>query len=127
MPQAAPITLLDAKTTPVSHVFQPSKVSDLTATFFGPGQTLAGRETLTIERREASANVAGRAAYTLRSPVEVTKDGVVSVDHQSQIGITAISAPASTKAERADLWAMAKSLFDNPIAKAAYVDGEGAY
>lgn len=127
MPQATPITLNDAQEPAVAHVFTPSKVADLSATYFGPGQTLAGRESLVIDRREASASVAGRVAYVLRQPIEKEVDGKPTVDHQSQIGITAISAPASTEAERANLWEMAASLFSNADAKAMFVKGEGVY
>lgn len=127
MPQAAPITLFDAQTPAVSHVFKPSKVADLSATYYGDGQTLAGRENLVIDRREASSTVAGRVTYTVRQPVEKTADGKTSVDHQNQIGITAIAAPASSEAERADIWEMAKSLFGNADAKAMFVKGEGVW
>lgn len=127
MPQAKIITLNDAATTPVEHAFVPSKIGDLTATFFGPGASLAGRESLTIDRREASSQVASRVNYVLRDPFEKTVDGVVAVDHQNQLTITAIGASTSTKQERADLWAMGASLFANADAKALFVDGEGLY
>lgn len=127
MPQAKPITLTDAKSTPVQHTFVPSKIGDLTANFVGPGVTLAGREALNIDRREASASVASRAQYVLRLPIEITDNGVSSVSHQSQISVTAIGAPASTAAERADLWAMAEALFANSDARSVFVDSEGLY
>lgn len=128
MPQANPITLTDAATpSPASHVFKPSKVADLSATYYGDGQTLAGRENLVIDRREASSSVAGRVTYTVRQPIEKTSDGKTAVDHQNQISVTAVSASASTEQERANIWEMVRSLFANADAKAMFVKGEGVW
>lgn len=119
MPQATQLSLQDGKATPVTHVFTPSKVSDLVATFYGPGSTLAGRETIVITRREASATVAGKVNFKVQLPVEVTAlDGTISVDYQDLVSMDFVLSPKSTSGVRKDARVIASNLLKDPLAVA---------
>lgn len=127
MPQAATITIADGAPTPVNHSFVPSKVSDLVATFYGPGTTLATREKLTVTRREATATVAGKVNFKLELPVEQTVDGQVVLAYQELMSADFVLAPKSTKQNRKDCRLLAHNLLKDAVAVALIDDMDGLF
>lgn len=127
MPQAANIVINDGASTPVAHTFVPSKVSDLTTSFFGPGTTLAGREKITIVRREATATVAGKVSIKLETPVERVVDGATVVDYVDAGFLEFVVNPKSVKQHRKDLRVLASNLLLNASVAACIDDGDGLF
>lgn len=127
MPQAANIVLMDGETTPVAHIFVPSKVSDNISTFFGPGLTLAGREQLVITRREPTATVAGKVNFKLVEPTEVTINGVTSVVSQELMSLDFVLSPTAVKQKRKNIRVMASNLLVSATAAAVVDDFDGIY
>lgn len=116
MAEAKNIVLKDGKATPVSHTFVPSRVSELKTSFFGPGSTLASRETLVIDRREPTATVAGKVTIKLVTPIEQTVDGQVTVSHQDLASVDFVLSPKSNANERRDIRIlMANALLDPSV------------
>lgn len=110
MPNAANIAIQDGATTPVTHTFVPSKVSDNVITFYGPGSTLASRETLTITRREPTASVAGKVNLKIQLPTEQTVDGQVVVGYQDLVSLDFVVAPKGTTANRKNARVLTRNL-----------------
>lgn len=127
MPAATNIVINDGKPTPMGHTFVPSKVSDLIATYPGPGSTLASRENITVSRREATPSTAGKVKLTLTVPVENTVDGLVVADHQSMVTIEFVVSPKSTSAERKDIRVLAANLLLNATVADVVDNGNGIY
>lgn len=103
---ATNIVLKDGKSTPVNHTFVPSRVSDLKTSYFGPGSTLASRETLVIDRREPTSTVAGKVTIKLVTPIEQVVDGQTTVSHQDLASVDFVLAPKSNADERRDIRVM---------------------
>lgn len=127
MPQAANMAILDGLATPVSHVFVPSKVSDLVTTFFGPGNTLATRERITITRREATATVAGKVSIKTELPVEMTVDGVVVLNYSQASYQEFVLAPKGSKESRKNVRILASNLLKDPLVATVIDDGDGIF
>lgn len=128
MPQAANIVINDGKATPVAHTFVPSKISDLVATFNGPGTTLAGREHIVVTRREATSTIAGKVNIKLTLPTEVANaDGTMSVSHQELVSIDLVLAPKSVSGERKDARVLASNLLTNASIAAVIDNMDGLF
>lgn len=125
MAQVASIAILDGETTPVSHVFAPSKTSDLITTFYGPGQSLIGREQLVITRREPTATVAGKVNLKLVLPTEVTIDGVIQVVMQDLISADLVLSPKGTKQKRKNARMLLSNLLKDAQVAAVVDDFDG--
>lgn len=125
--QIANIAIQDGAATPVTHTFAPSKVSDLLATWYGPGLTLTGRESLSVTRREATASVAGKVSIKLVLPIEKTVDGITNVDYSDTVFIECVLAPKSVKQNRKDARVLASNLLKDPQIIAMIDDAEGAF
>lgn len=127
MPAAANIVINDGESTPVAHTFVPSKVSDLVATFFGPGSTLAGREKITVTRREATASVAGKVSIKIEIPTEKTVDGITVVDYVHAAYLEFVVASRGFKQNRKNARMLSANLLANAIIAAVIDDGDGIY
>lgn len=127
MPQAANISINDGESTPVAHVFVPSKVSDLIATYYGPGLTLAGREYIVVTRREATATVAGKVNIKVVLPTEVTVSGVTTVELQELVSMDFVLSPKGTKQKRKNTRVLSSNLLLNATIAAVIDDGDGIF
>lgn len=127
MPAAANVAIQDGLASPATHTFVPSKISDLIATFYGPGTTLATRETLTITRREPTATVAGKVNLKLQLPTEQTVDGQVVVGYQDLVSIDFVLAPKGTTANRKNARVLTRNLLADALVIAAIDNFEGPY
>lgn len=127
MPNAANIAINDGETVPVSHTFVPSKVSDLITTFYGPGLSLSGRESLVITRREPTATVAGKVNLKVVLPTEATVDGAIVVTEQELISIDLVLSPKSVKQKRKNARVLASNLLLNSIVASVVDDFDGIY
>lgn len=127
MPQASNIVINDGAVTPVAHTFVPSKVSDLVATFFGPGATLATREQLVVTRREATPTVAAKVNLKVVLPIEQTVDGQIVLSHQELVSIDIITAPRSSTAQRKNARVLAANLLLNSLIASVVDDGDGIF
>lgn len=122
--QRANIAIVDGKAAPVTHTFVPSKIGETTSVFYGPGATLAGRERITITRREATATVAGKVSIKLETPIERTVDGTVRVEYSLASYQEFVLAPMSVKQDRKDLRLLSANLLLNPLVVACIDDME---
>lgn len=127
MPQAANIVINDGESTPVAHTFVPSKVSDLVSSFYGPGATLSGRETLVITRREATATVAGKVSIKCVIPTEATVDGQLVVTEQEMFSLDFVLSPKSVKQKRKNTRVLASNLLLNATVVAVIDDFDGIF
>lgn len=122
--QRTNIAIADGKSTPVIHTFVPSKIGETTSVFYGPGLTLAGRERVTITRREATATIAGKLSIKLETPVERTVDGTVRVEYALASYQEFVLAPLSVKQDRKDIRILSSNLLLNPLVAACIDDME---
>lgn len=127
MPQAANIVILDGRSTPVTHTFVPSKVSDLVTTFYGPGSTLSTREQVVITRREPTATVAGKVNLKIQLPTEQTVDGQVVQAFQDLVSMDFVLAPKGTATSRKDARTLARNLLADPLVVAVIDNFDGVF
>lgn len=124
MPAAANIVINDGESTPVAHTFTPSKISDLVAVMYGPGNTLATRERITLTKRESTATVAGKLSIKLELPVEQTVDGQVILGYQQTAFMEFVVAPKSTKQNRKNTRVLSSNLLNNLLIAQVIDDGD---
>lgn len=127
MAEAKNIVIKDGKAVPVDHTFVPSRVSELKTTYFGPGTTLSGRESIVIDRREATQSVAGKVTIKLVTPVEIVVDGQSTVSHQDLASVDFVLAPKSDADERRDLRVLFANLLLNGEIADVIDNGNGIF
>jgi hypothetical protein len=125
--QIANIAITDGAATPVTHTFAPSKVAELLATWYGPGLTLSGRESIVVTRREPTATVAGKVSIKLTLPIEKTVDGINVVDYVDTVFQEFVLAPKSVKQDRKNARVLSSNLLLNAQIAAMIDDAEGAF
>lgn len=119
------ISLLDAKSTPLAHVFDP--IQDGSEAKFantGDSTILSGQETLAVEIGRPKTDAAqATARVVLWDPVEGTVDGQLKVLR----GLSAVASfkfpPGSTRAEKKDIVTMLRNALANPDILSAITEG----
>ncbi len=115
MPQLGVITIADAATTPVNHVFNPSSQNGASARWTNrdPGIP-AGYETITHDYvLPASTTAAHRVKIGINLPVLATVDGSEKVVRNSSAQIVFNLSQQSTDQERQDLITLVTDLLGN--------------
>lgn len=115
MPALASISVNDAESTPVAHVFSPVTTDGALAKLANrAADTPAGFETLSIEvRSPVSATAAYRVIIKGNFPTEATADGQTVIDHNSSFELAINFSQKSTSQERKNLAAMISNLLAN--------------
>lgn len=117
MPELASISVNDAETVPVAHVYEPSgksgRVSNLRN---NDSATPAGAETLQLEYIEpGSATAAHRIILRGKFPVEATVDGQDKVVRTSSFEVTINESQLSTLQERKNHAKIISGLLQNAV------------
>lgn len=118
MPAISNIILDDAQSPVVQHTFEPIQVDNGKAQWADySATTLLGRNILTIEvRKPTSKDAAHRVHISIGCPVEVTIDGVTSIDYVNSGEMWFNFAQRSTGATRKDVAALlADTLNDSSV------------
>jgi len=105
MPALASISVNDAESTPVAHVYSPVTTDGTLAKFANrDAATPAGFETLSIDVRTPTApSAAYRVIAKGNDPVEATVDGQTVVVHNSSFELTLNFSQKSSAQERKNL------------------------
>lgn len=129
MPAIGNISVNDAETTPVAHVFSPVTTDGATAKLANRvATTPAGYETLSIEvRNPTSATAAYRVVLKSNDPVTATVDGSDVVVRNSSAELTFNFSQLSTSQERLNLLKMMSGLLDHATTKSVVQNLEPIY
>lgn len=109
MPQNAPLTIKDGKSTPADHIFSPQKITADNKAMFteNVGESLIGRPTLSYGVTGGANGTAFKAVLQLNIPKVVTiTDGTgaskVSVVHTAIAKAEIVLPPSTSAQERKD-------------------------
>lgn len=131
MPAIAAIVLNDGKATPVAHTFSPKKqVGDITTWEDRAGGVPKAYPRLSFLTKES--DVLRRVSAVVQVPVLKAVAGVNSlgytpaaeVAHTLKFKIEGELPQLSSKADRADIYALVSNLFADPNVKKVFVDGD---
>ncbi len=129
MPAIGSISVNDAESTPVAHVFAPVTTDGALARFANRNSTVpVGYETMSIEMR---APVGASGAYRLfikgADPTTALVDGVEKVVKTNSFDFTVNFAPLSTPQERLNLMKILSGILDHATLKSVAQNVEPIY
>lgn len=131
------ITLNDAATTPVNHIFKPFRTEGDIIMFRDRTQAIyAGQNRLSVSQRVANKNArSNKISWRLETPILAvtspsTGTGIQpqpTVDHTNLFSMDFVTHENSTLQERKDLLAMARDLIAEAILQLQIVDQDLIY
>lgn len=131
MAQLAPISILDGKATPVTHVYNPVGVPAGADFNLFVNRGTEGKPELQEELRAKISVNGGNSPYrvkvSLLLPISKTVEGVTAIDYQNRVDVEFIMNKKSTTGSRADLLALIKNALSNSLVASMVTDLEQMY
>lgn len=130
MPQLAPITINDGKTTPAAHVFSPVRTDGSNAKLANRAASIPqGFEGMELNVRDvgSSKTAAYRVFGSLTLPTVGPVDGTDAVLRSSKVDFAFNFSQLSTAQERKDLLALVSNLFAHATVKTVVENIEPLY